>query len=58
MSKMPPCLNCQDRVLGCHSTCLEYLEFRRERDELLEKKQQEKPFWRGHEVSNSRQEVI
>ena len=54
MSKMPPCLNCQDRVLGCHSTCREYLEFRRERDELLEKKQKEKSFWRGHEVRDSR----
>ena len=54
MSKMTPCLNCKDRVLGCHSTCREYLDFRRERDELLEKKQKEKSFWRGHEVRNSR----
>ena len=54
MSKMPPCLNCQDRVLGCHSTCREYLAFRKNRDELLEKKQKEKSFFRGHEARNSR----
>ena len=54
MSKMPPCLNCQDRVLGCHSTCREYLAFRKNRDELLEKKQKEKSFFREHEVRNSR----
>ena len=54
MSKMPPCLNGQDRVVGGQSTCREYLEFRRNRDELLEKKQKEKSFWRGHEVRNSR----
>lgn len=22
-----PCLNCKDRVLGCHSTCERYKEF-------------------------------
>ena len=47
MSKMPPCLNCQDRILGCHSTCREYLDFRRERDELLEKSKKKNHFGEG-----------
>ena len=25
-----PCLGCDDRILGCHSTCKRYLDFREE----------------------------
>ncbi len=34
MSKpKPPCLGCEQRVSGCHSTCNGYIEFRKALDE-------------------------
>lgn len=38
-----PCHHCEERYLGCHSECANYIAYRTERDELLEiKYQQEK----------------
>lgn len=37
----PPCKDCSDRVLGCHSGCGKYLAYHRYREELLEKMQKE-----------------
>ena len=36
-----PCKNCPDREIGCHSRCNKYLEFRKKRDEALDKKRKE-----------------
>jgi hypothetical protein len=33
----PPCKDCPDRHIGCHSKCEKYLAFRRERDAYNEK---------------------
>lgn len=27
---MRPCLNCEDRILGCHSTCEKYIAYKNE----------------------------
>lgn len=35
------CKDCEKRTLGCHSTCEEYIQFRKERDEMLNKKREE-----------------
>lgn len=37
-----PCLGCQDRVLGCHSKCERYLEYRRKKDEIAERREADK----------------
>jgi hypothetical protein len=34
----PPCKDCPTRHYLCHSTCEKYLEFRRCREEFLERK--------------------
>lgn len=31
-----PCKDCDRRQVGCHSTCPDYISFRKKRDELLE----------------------
>ena len=36
-----PCKDCEKRTPGCHSTCEEYIQFRKERDEMLNKKREE-----------------
>lgn len=33
-----PCKECQERFVGCHSTCEKYAQMRREIDELNAKK--------------------
>jgi hypothetical protein len=32
-----PCLNCENRKVGCHSTCEEYIKFDKERKEIRAK---------------------
>ena len=32
----PPCKNCTDRVLGCHSRCQKYIDFRADMEKLYE----------------------
>lgn len=39
---LAPCKDCKDRVLGCHSTCQRYLEFRKEVDRIHEIRNLEK----------------
>lgn len=36
-----PCKNCPDREIGCHSKCNKYSQFRKERDEELDRKRRE-----------------
>lgn len=36
-----PCKDCEKHTPGCHSTCEEYIQFRKERDEMLNKKREE-----------------
>lgn len=36
-----PCLNCQKRHLGCHSTCKEYKAFKEQLESIHEKKKEE-----------------
>lgn len=31
-----PCYKCEDRVLGCHSTCEKYKLYKKENDALIE----------------------
>lgn len=33
-----PCKDCQDRKIGCHSSCIKYKEFHEEREEIREVK--------------------
>ncbi len=28
----PPCLNCEKRHMNCHSKCIDYLTFRKEKE--------------------------
>lgn len=39
MNNLSPCKDCVKRNLGCHSKCLDYLRFKKQRDieRLLEK---------------------
>lgn len=37
-----PCKGCEKLFIKCHATCEEYLEFRKEVDELREKIRKEK----------------
>lgn len=34
-----PCLNCEKRKLGCHSSCDDYISFKKERQRMIEYKQ-------------------
>ena len=36
------CFNCQDRHVGCHSSCEEYAEFKRKFSEQKETKRKQK----------------
>lgn len=36
--KKSPCFECEDRVLGCHSTCERYHEFRKQADAAIREK--------------------
>lgn len=42
MKKCPCSRFCERRKLGCHGFCKEYQEWRKERDEFLDKKNAEK----------------
>ena len=35
-----PCLNCQDRFLGCHSVCKKYKEFKEYKNNINEQRHQ------------------
>ena len=34
--KNVPCRYCEQRVLGCHDRCEKYLEYKHEREQILE----------------------
>lgn len=36
--KKSPCFGCGDRVLGCHSSCEKYQDFRRQADAAIREK--------------------
>ncbi len=36
-----PCKDCPDRVVGCHSTCTKYQEFRKQQDAENEAQRQD-----------------
>lgn len=41
MSNNGPCLGCRDKMMGCHVICQAYKKYRKERDEMLKKKNAE-----------------
>ena len=46
-----PCLNCQNKFLGCHSTCQTYLEFKEKiniEKELIRKQKESKNLYFGY----------
>ena len=58
-----PCLNCEKRHMNCHSSCIEYLAFKKEKEiehEKLEKIRQTNQDWYGYKqykykkIKNSR----
>ena len=52
--KSAPCKDCERRYPGCHSECQDYIEFSRERNELLEQKYQEKKLLTDNEIVRGR----
>lgn len=36
------CIDCKERVIGCHSFCLDYIEYRNKLDEINKKIREEK----------------
>lgn len=34
--KNVPCRYCETRVLGCHDRCEKYMEYKREREQIME----------------------
>lgn len=45
-----PCKDCERRYLGCHSECKDYIEYSRERNEMLNKKFEEKRLLYDNEI--------
>lgn len=37
-NKFPPCKECADRCIGCHSNCLRYTKYHNARQEYLNKR--------------------
>lgn len=37
----PPCKDCLDREVGCHSRCEHYAEFRKRKEEIYEYRKEE-----------------
>lgn len=52
--KSAPCKDCERRFLGCHSECQDYIEYSRERNEMLDKKYQEKKLLNDNEFVRGR----
>lgn len=42
MANVSPCKGCERREVGCHSSCGDYVEWRKKRDEMLTKSYQDK----------------
>ena len=48
---LAPCLNCEKRHMNCHSSCIDYLAFKKEKEiehEKLEKIRQSAEDWYGY----------
>jgi len=57
MSAQAPCLDCNDRELGCHSKCRLYLKFIKERakeNELIKNERNKDALTIGHIVNTVR----
>lgn len=39
--KNVPCRYCETRVLGCHDRCEKYLEYKREREQIIKARSEE-----------------
>lgn len=39
--KKAPCTNCDQRRIGCHSTCADYIEWKKGRDAILDARAKE-----------------
>lgn len=37
-----PCKGCDDRAPGCHSSCERYIQFHKQREEIIARKQKER----------------
>ena len=44
MIMKPPCKDCPDRQVGCHSTCEKYLLYKSELDKIKDSIQRERDF--------------
>lgn len=49
-----PCKDCNDRVLGCHSTCTKYKEFKEFRNKVSKARLEYKTICEGAYVSRVR----
>ena len=50
-----PCKDCIKRQLGCHSTCQDYKQFRKERDFVNQQRRQQQLIEQAHIDSIRRQ---
>ena len=48
----PPCKDCPDRFLGCHSTCEKYIAYDKYRKEMLAKRAEQNRLTYGYLNSN------
>ena len=39
-----PCKNCTSRVVGCHSSCIKYINWKQEHEAKLQRQQEQKEF--------------
>lgn len=37
-----PCLKCEDRKIGCHGVCVDYIEFQKKQKQLRKSKETER----------------
>ena len=64
-----PCKNCEDRNASCHSTCKDYIDWKKQHDEMVEKERKAsgiypasyggwvhtyEGYWRNHKTRRKR----
>lgn len=42
MEPKTPCYNCGDRIVGCHSSCIAYIDWKKIHDEIVSKEKLER----------------
>ena len=52
--KQAPCKDCKRRYLGCHSECPDYIDWSRERNEMLNKRHWEYTILHDNEIVRNR----